>query len=73
MRYTLPLRKKHGVGIAAPQVGESIALSVIGVKPTPNRPELEPFDTVLINPEWVENIRRTCRYVGRLRELWYRR
>ncbi len=23
-------------------------------KPTPNRPELEPFDTVLINPEIVE-------------------
>lgn len=45
MRYTLT-EKKYGVGIAAPQVGEGIALSVIGVKPTPNRPELEPFDTV---------------------------
>jgi peptide deformylase len=53
MRYTL-IEKKFGVGIAAPQVGESIALSVIGVKPTPNRPELEPFETVLINPEIVE-------------------
>jgi len=53
MRYTL-IEKKYGVGIAAPQVGESIALSVIGVKPTPNRPELEPFDTVLINPEIIE-------------------
>lgn len=53
MRYTLT-EKKYGVGIAAPQVGESFALSVIGVKPTPNRPELEPFDTVLINPEIVE-------------------
>jgi len=53
MRYTL-VEKKYGVGIAAPQVGESIALSVIGIKPTPNRPELEPFDTVLINPEIVE-------------------
>lgn len=49
MRYTL-IEKKYGVGLAAPQVGESVALSVIGVKPTPNRPELEPFDTVLINP-----------------------
>jgi peptide deformylase len=53
MRHTL-VEKKYGVGIAAPQVGKSVALSVIGVKPTPNRPELEPFDTVLINPEVVE-------------------
>lgn len=53
MRFTL-IEKKYGVGIAAPQVGAGIALSVIGVKPTPNRPELEPFDTVLINPEIVE-------------------
>jgi len=53
MRHTL-VEKKYGVGIAAPQVGESVALSVVGIKPTPNRPELEPFDTVLINPEIVE-------------------
>ena len=53
MRYTL-LKKKYGVGLAAPQVGESLALSVIGIKPTPNRPNLEPFDTVIINPEIVE-------------------
>lgn len=53
MRHTL-IKKKYGVGIAAPQVGESIALSVIGIKPTPNRPELDPFDTVLINPEIIE-------------------
>ena len=53
MRYTL-VEKKYGVGIAAPQVGENIALSVIGIKPTPNRPELEPFETVIINPVIVE-------------------
>lgn len=53
LRHTL-VEKKYGVGIAAPQVGESIALSVIGVKPTPNRPELKPFKTVLINPEITE-------------------
>ncbi len=53
MRYTL-VEKKYGVGIAAPQVGEGVALSVVGVKPSPNRPELEPFDTVLINPEITE-------------------
>ena len=53
MRYTLE-QKNYGVGIAAPQVGQSIALSVVGIKPTPNRPELEPFHSVLINPEFVE-------------------
>lgn len=53
MRYTL-VRKEYGVGLAAPQVGKSLALSVIGIKPTPNRPELEPFETVIINPQIVE-------------------
>lgn len=55
MRHTL-VEREYGVGIAAPQVGESIALSVIGVKPTPNRPELTPFETVLINPRIVKTI-----------------
>ena len=53
MRHTL-VKKAYGVGIAAPQVGVGIALSVIGIKPTPNRPNLESFETVLINPEIVE-------------------
>jgi peptide deformylase len=53
MAYTLA-KENYGVGIAAPQVGESVALSVIGIKPTPNRPELQPFDAILINPEIVE-------------------
>jgi peptide deformylase len=34
IRHTNGL-KKYGVGLAAPQVGESVALSVIGIKPTP--------------------------------------
>ncbi len=42
----------YGVGLAAPQVGESVALSVIGIKPTPNRPNLELFDQVIINPTY---------------------
>ena len=62
MRYTL-VEKKYGVGIAAPQVGVSVALSVVGVKPTPNRPELEPFDTVLINPQILETF-------GELTDMW---
>lgn len=49
MRHTVK-EKEYGVGIAAPQVGISVALSVIGIKPTPNRPNLEPFETTIINP-----------------------
>jgi peptide deformylase len=52
MHYTVE-KKKYGVGLAAPQVGRSVALSVIGIKPTPTRPELEPFSMVLINPEII--------------------
>jgi peptide deformylase len=55
MRTTLE-EKKYGVAIAAPQIGESIALTVVGIKPTPNRPELEPYDAVLINPEIIETV-----------------
>lgn len=51
--------KQYGVGLAAPQVGESVALSVIGVKPTPTRPDLERFDCVIINPEYTGIGRRT--------------
>ncbi len=55
MRFTL-VQENYGVGIAAPQVGESISLSVVGIKPTPNRPDLEIFDTTFINPEITETI-----------------
>jgi len=51
IRYTNKM-KPFGVGLAAPQVGVSVALSVIGIKPTPNRPNLEPFDSVIINPSY---------------------
>lgn len=53
MNYTLH-EKKYGVGIAAPQVGARIALSVVGIKPTPTRPNIEPFNAVLINPTVAE-------------------
>lgn len=53
MYYTLH-EKQYGVGIAAPQVGARIALSVVGIKPTPSRPNIEPFNTVLINPRVSE-------------------
>jgi len=56
--------KQYGVGLAAPQVGVSLALSVIGIKPTPTRPNLEPFDTVIINPTYEGIGRRTGMWEG---------
>jgi peptide deformylase len=53
MRHTL-VKKKYGVGLAAPQVGESVAISVIGIKPTPTRPNLKNYDMNIINPVITE-------------------
>lgn len=63
IRYTNET-KKYGVGLAAPQVDESVALSVIGIKPTPTRPNLEKFDQVIINPTYVGIGRRTGMWEG---------
>ncbi len=54
---------KLGVGLAAPQVGESLALSVIMIQPTKLRPEVMPFELVVINPEVVQTY-------GRKVQLW---
>jgi peptide deformylase len=62
MRYTL-VQKSYGVGLAAPQVNVGVALSVIGIKPTPNRPDLIPFDTVLINPKVIQTY-------GKRKQMW---
>lgn len=62
MRHTLG-EKQYGVGLAPPQVGVGIALSVVGIKPTPTRPDLEPFNTVLINPVVAETF-------GDPEEMW---
>ncbi len=62
MRYTLENRK-YGVGLAAPQVGYAIALSVIGIKPTPSRPDSPRVDMIVINPEIV-------RFYGQKAGLW---
>ncbi len=51
IKHTLK-SKDYGVGLAAPQVGHSLALAVIGIKPTPNRPNLEQFEQVIINPSY---------------------
>jgi len=51
MRHTLKNRK-FGVGLAATQVGKSVAVAIIGIKPTPNRPDVEPFESIIINPSF---------------------
>jgi peptide deformylase len=64
MRYTLRT-KKYGVGLAAPQVGQGVALSVIGVKATPTRPDARAVDMVVINPEIVRTYgARTQKWEG---------
>ncbi len=50
MRHTL-ISKKLGIGLAAPQIGKPVALSVIAVRPTEHRPKVKKFDLVLINPK----------------------
>jgi peptide deformylase len=62
MYHTLE-HKKYGVGIAAPQVGLSVAISVIDTKPTPTRPELARQQLTIINPEIVEAY-------GRKKQQW---
>jgi peptide deformylase len=53
MRYTLQ-QKRYGVGLAAPQVGKAVALTVIVVRSTPSRTAVEPFELVAINPRVVK-------------------
>lgn len=55
--------KKMGVGLAAPQIGRSIALAIIDIKPTENRPNTKKYDLVIINPEIIETY-------GRKTQLW---
>jgi peptide deformylase len=64
MRYTLE-KKRYGVGLAAPQVGRSIALAIIGLKPTPTRPKAPVIAMTLINPTIVAHSkRRSARWEG---------
>lgn len=62
MRHTL-VDQKLGMALAAPQVGESLSLVVIAVRPLLHRHKVEPFDMVLINPEITE-------HTGRRKSLW---
>jgi peptide deformylase len=47
-------KRKTGVGLSANQVGKSLAISVVAIKPTPGRPNLDVFNKVLINTEIIE-------------------
>ena len=62
MRYTLQ-NKQYGVGLAAPQVGQALAISVIGIKPTPSRPHNPTINLVVINPKIVKT-------VGKKESMW---
>lgn len=57
--------KPFGVGLAAPQIGQSVAISTIAVKPTPTRPDREPQRLTVINPEIVKTYgKRTGMWEG---------
>jgi peptide deformylase len=57
--------KKLGVGLAAPQVGKSVAVAVIAIEPSERRPDAEPFALTIINPKIVETFgRRKQLYEG---------
>ncbi|HSX06342.1 MAG TPA: peptide deformylase [Candidatus Saccharimonadia bacterium] len=62
MYHTLKYRE-YGVGIAAPQVGHSVAISTIDTKPTPTRPDLMRQKLTIINP-------KITKQYGRVFEEW---
>ncbi len=62
MKYTL-LKKELGIGLAAPQIGQSLALAVVAIRKSQTRPQAEAFDLVLINPVITEA-------VGKRAQLW---
>lgn len=54
----LDSRPKFGVGIAAPQLDQAVAISVISLKPTPYRPDVKRKKLTIINPEIVKTYGR---------------
>ena len=65
LRHTL-MMKKYGIGLAAPQVGQSVALSVICIRPTktrPNLPKSKWAELVIINPKIIKTY-------GRKKQMW---
>ena len=41
---------EYGVGMSAIQIGKPLAISVVMIRPTPTRPDLENFSKVYFNP-----------------------
>ena len=74
------MRKEGGIGIAAPQIGESVQLAIIEISDTSQRyPDMSPFDLeVFINPkisvvdETEQGFWEGCLSVPDLRGLVYR-
>ena len=56
--------KKYGVGIAAPQVGEGVALAIIDIKPSKTRPKAPTIAMVIINPSYEGIGRKRARWEG---------
>jgi peptide deformylase len=64
MFYTLE-SKQYGVGLAAPQVGHSLAIAVISLRPTDHRPDVVAAKLTIINPEVIKSYgRRTGLWEG---------
>lgn len=55
--------RKLGVGLAAPQVGESVSCAIVHIQKTALRPEAEPFRLVMFNPEITATL-------GRKAQMW---
>jgi peptide deformylase len=54
MIYTM--RRAHGVGLAAPQIGESIRLAVMEIRTTPDRPDQKrKGPIVVVNPKIIKS------------------
>jgi peptide deformylase len=62
MRYTLE-KRQYGVGLAAPQIGKGVMVAVVGLKPSPTRPNIEKVDMDLINPV-------ITKYYGKTTGMW---
>lgn len=59
------ISKKMGVGLAAPQVGKSLAIAVICVRPIKHRKDVKEFDLTIINPKVTKVFgRRTQQWEG---------
>lgn len=56
-------KNKYGVALSAPQIGESIALIYVSIKPTPTRPDLDKFKITIINP-------KIKKVYGHRKQLW---